>query len=77
MRHFGFLANRNRAAALTLCREYLKAGTPTLNSAVAFTEEQQRAMERRCPVCQKGTLRIVAWLSAADLVLLSLSVAHG
>src|SRR5215470_13494294 len=71
IRHFGFLAQRNRAAALTLCREHLKAGALTLNAAVAFTEEQQRAMERRCPVCQKGTLRIVAWLSAADLVLLS------
>ena len=68
IRHFGFLANRNRAAALTLCREHLKAAIPTLPAAVAFTEEQQRAMERRCPVCQKGTLRIVAWLSAADLI---------
>ena len=69
IRHFGFLANRNRAAALLLCREHLKAGTPTLPVAVAFTEQQQRALDRRCPVCQKGTLRIVAWLSAADLVL--------
>jgi hypothetical protein len=69
IRHFGFLANRNRAAALLLCREHLKAGTPTLPVVVAFTEQQQRALDRRCPVCQKGTLRIVAWLSAADLVL--------
>jgi hypothetical protein len=68
IRHFGFLANRNRAAALTLCRQHLKDATPTLLAAVAFTEEQQRAMERRCPVCQKGTLRIVAWLSTEELV---------
>jgi hypothetical protein len=68
IRHFGFLANRNRAAALTLCRQHLKDVTPTRSAAVAFTEEQQQAMERRCPVCQKGTLRIVAWLSAADLI---------
>jgi hypothetical protein len=68
IRHFGFLANRNRAAALTLCRQHLKDVTPTRSAAVAFTEEQQQAMERRCPVCQKGTLRIVAWLSAEDLI---------
>ncbi len=69
IRHFGFLANRNRAAALALCREHLKAGTPTLPAAVAFTEEQQRAMERRCPVCQEGTLRVVAWLSVEELMI--------
>ena len=69
IRHFGFLANRNRAAALTLCREKLKAGTPTLPAAVAFTEEQQQAMEHRCPVCQQGTLRLVARLSAEELMI--------
>ena len=69
IRHFGFLANRNRAAALTLCRQHLKAGTPTPPARVAFTEEQQRAMERRCPVCQQGTLRVVAWLSIEELMI--------
>jgi len=38
IRHFGFLANRHRAATLTLCRQHLKAGTPTLPAAMAFTE---------------------------------------
>jgi hypothetical protein len=65
IRHFGLLANRNRAAALTLCRQHLKAAT--LPAAIAFTEEQQQAIEHRCPVCQKGTLRLVARLSAEEL----------
>jgi hypothetical protein len=38
IRHFGFLANRNRAAALTLCREHLKADAPTLPASGAFTK---------------------------------------
>jgi len=69
IRHFGFLANRHRAAALTLCRQHLKAGTPILPAAMAFTEEQQRAMQRRCPVCQQGTWRVVAWLSIEELMI--------
>src|SRR6516165_7439899 len=47
IRHFGFLANRNRAAALLLCREHLKAGTPTLPVAVLSPKQRQRAVAVR------------------------------
>ena len=62
IRHFGFLANRNRAAALLLCREHLKAGTPTLPVAVAFTEQQQRALDRRCRSVKKAPC--ASWLGS-------------
>jgi Putative transposase/Transposase zinc-binding domain len=61
IRHFGFLANRNRAAALALCRDLLK---PSADRSISIlTAEQRSAVERRCPFCHAGVLRIVEWLS--------------
>jgi hypothetical protein len=68
IRHFGFLANRNRSSALALCRQHLNAASPTGGPAGILTREQQSAVERRCPVCHVGVLRIVDWLST-DLIL--------
>jgi hypothetical protein len=68
IRHFGFLANRNHSRELALCRQHLHAQDHTQCSSIDFSEEQQRAMEHRCPVCMKGTLHIVAWLSEQDLL---------
>lgn len=67
IRHFGFLANRNRSSALALCRQYLPAVAPSQPAPALLTEEQQRAMQRRCPICHQGVLRILAWLSAEEL----------
>ena len=64
IRHFGFLANRNRSARLSLCRQHLNAPQPTKAPAGLLTAEQQRAVERRCPVCQVGTLCTVEWFVA-------------
>ena len=64
IRHFGFLANRNRAARLRLCRQFLNVPPPTKAPAGLLTDEQERAAERRCPLCWVGTLRIVEWLLA-------------
>ena len=63
IRHFGFLANRNRRATLALCRLHLRAiaSVPT----TLLTEQQQSALHRRCPRCQQGTLHILARLPAA------------
>ena len=69
IRHFGFLANRNRSSALALCRQHLNAASPTGGPAAILTREQQSAVERRCPVCHVGVLRIVDWLST-DLILI-------
>ena len=59
IRHFGFLANRNRSFRLSLCRQYLNAPAPTKVSAGLLTDDQKRAVERRCPVCRAGTLCII------------------
>jgi hypothetical protein len=61
IRHFGFLANRNRRKALALCRLHLRASlsVPT----TLLTEQQQSALDRRCPRCKQGTLHIVARLT--------------
>ena len=56
IRHFGFLANRNRSSALALCRQHLNAASPTGGPAAILTREQQSAVERRCPVCHVGVL---------------------
>ena len=66
IRHFGFLSNRRRAAALASCRELL----PQLVAATApiLSERQQSAVERRCPVCKTGKLHTRRWFSAAELL---------
>jgi hypothetical protein len=65
IRHFGFLANRNRRQALQLCRSFLPA-PPDLASTL-FTEAQPRAMERKCPFCHTGTLHILDRIPAQEL----------
>jgi hypothetical protein len=71
IRHFGFLANRNRSVRLDLCRKLLNAPASAAAPAGLLTDQQQRAVERRCPACQTGVLRIVEHLSAEALLLLS------
>jgi hypothetical protein len=63
IRHFGFLANRNRRKALALCRLHLRASVSV--PTTLLTEQQQSALDRRCPRCQQGTLHIVARLTPA------------
>jgi len=69
IRHFGFLANRNRSQALALCRQHLASAISHHPTAEVLTQQQRQAMERRCPVCQRGTLRFLAWLSVAEMIL--------
>jgi hypothetical protein len=69
IRHFGFLANRNRSQALAVCRQHLQAALSHHPTPEMLTPQQQQAMERRCPVCRRGTLHLVGWLSAAELTL--------
>ena len=68
IRHFGFLANRNRSSALALCRQHLRTSSNADRLAPALTGEQSSAVERRCPVCHTGVLRIVEWLSADQIL---------
>jgi hypothetical protein len=67
IRHFGFLANRNRSSALAACRQHLNASSPADGTATMLTCEPKSA-ERRCPVCHIGVLRIVEWLSADQIL---------
>lgn len=71
IRHFGFLANRNRSVRLELCRKHLDVPALTDPPAGLLTDQQERAAERRCPVCQTGTLHIVERLSAEGLLIRS------
>jgi len=68
IRHFGFLANRNRSSALALCRQHLRASSSVDRPAPILTGEQPSAAERRCPVCHAGLLRIVEWLSTNQIL---------
>jgi hypothetical protein len=68
IRHFGFLANRNRSSALALCRQLLNASSYTDGPAAMLTREQQSSVERHCPVCHAGVLRIVEWLSTDQIL---------
>jgi hypothetical protein len=51
IRHFGFLANRNRSQAFALCRQHLPAIDPPPPPIAVLTPQQKQAMERRCPMC--------------------------
>jgi Putative transposase/Transposase zinc-binding domain len=57
IRHFGFLANRNRREALPRCCSLL----PPIPASIStlLTETQQRAVERKCPFCKTGTLHVI------------------
>jgi hypothetical protein len=68
IRHFGFLSNRNRRSMLALCREHLNAASWTQASASILTHEQRSALERRCPLCHSGVLRIIEWLSSEQML---------
>ena len=63
IRRFGFLANRNRRAALALCRTLLRS-RPGLVHSIA--PEWQRAIERRCPACGKGRMVIIEHIDARE-----------
>ena len=69
IRHFGFLSNRRRSAALALCRQRLPLPAADSNAAPLLSDQQQSAIKRRCPVCRRGTLHITRWLSAGQLLI--------
>jgi hypothetical protein len=67
LRHFGLLANRRRAQALSRCRELLHAPPPPAPPPRETVVETLRRMTGRdltlCPVCHQGTLRVLAPLA--------------
>jgi hypothetical protein len=69
IRNFGFLANRNRATLLPLCRRLLGGSEEKILSAAEPSPENVHSLWN-CPVCG-GTMRVVERLSAAQLLLRS------
>lgn len=68
IRHFGLLANRNRAAKLARCRSLLapppEAEVDRCDSAAPSGEVSALAADpKRCPVCGGGPLRIIEILA--------------
>jgi len=60
IRHFGFLANGVRRVGLALCRSLwpgIERGLPQM-----LSDRQRRAVERKCPACQAGTLCLIGWI---------------
>ena len=69
IRNFGFLANRNRAALLPLCRRLL-GGSLQNTAPSASTSTDKNHSLWNCPVCGRS-MRVVERLSAAQLLLRS------
>lgn len=60
IRHFGFLANGVRRVGLALCRSLLPGIEPGIPQMLS--ERQRRAVARKCPACQAGTLCLIGWI---------------
>jgi hypothetical protein len=67
IRHFGFVANRRRAATLPLCYQLLDAAPPTEQNA-SSTEDANPV--RFCPKCG-GPMRVIERVPAAEIPLRS------
>jgi len=76
IRHFGFLANRNRKQKLALCRSLL----PTPLVVIAANADPRgdrdsasdKQMPRPCPICKTGRLILIQLLTAAACACLPL-----
>jgi hypothetical protein len=69
IRHFGFLANRQRATLLPLCFQLLRGSGNMPAPAASPSTDQPRSLWN-CPACG-GTMRVLERLSAAQLLLRS------
>ena len=65
IRHFGFLANANRRKSLALCRSLI-ATVHTVPQILSGT--QTRAIDRICPACKTGKLRVILRIDARVLM---------
>jgi len=59
IRYYGFLANRQRADALALCRELLNSPAPVPPTRLSYPERLKQLTGKdllRCPICKIGQL---------------------
>lgn len=66
IRHFGFMANRNRREAVALCRSLLPP--PPDGGTTFLTENQRRAVDRKCPFCNTGTLHLIGRIPTGEII---------
>jgi hypothetical protein len=76
IRYGGFLSHRKRRAGLARCRELLAVCAAGEASPSVLSPAQQQAIERSCPRCRAGRLRIIQWLSAGELALRTAELAR-
>jgi hypothetical protein len=69
IRHFGFLANRQRSELLPLCFRLLEDKRSTTELSVAPSAELPHSLWN-CPLCG-GAMRLIQRLSAVELLLRS------
>ena len=73
IRHYGFLANRHRAAKLTRCRQLLADPCPTPERNEAAPDYRDRYEQltgkslRNCPQCNQGHMVCVETFLAAGM----------
>jgi hypothetical protein len=72
IRHFGYLANRERKHALQLCSLLISSALPGSQPARFISSPPPHPI-RRCPHCQKGTLTVIGHLSSLQLRLRDLT----
>ena len=74
IRHFGFLANRNRKESLALCRSLLTPGQtvtePAAGSSSDCNSTTVEPVSRQCPACKTGRMIFIQVLTAAALACL-------
>ena len=68
IRRFGCLANRDRSALLALCRISLRSRPAPVP---LITQERQRAIECRCPICQEGRMIVIERINAREFARVS------
>jgi len=59
IRYYGFMANRVRAQNLQRCRQLLGERLPPQPESLPDAEPASVFSEERCPVCQRGCMRII------------------
>jgi hypothetical protein len=70
IRHFGFLANRQRSESLPLCFRLLEDKRPTNTASCAAPNAPPSNSLWSCPLCG-GAMRVIQRLSAVELLLRS------
>ena len=74
IRHFGFLANRNRKESLALCRSLLTTGQTVTEPAAGSSSDCHlttvEPVSHQCPACKTGRMIFIQVLTAAALACL-------